>query len=409
VPKASGGPTPGAADPRRAARRRQAGTRTVAIAGLAVAGMAAAVGIAAVISPSAHHGTRHPAILQTAHAAMHPDHDPAADSAGEPVDPAFFAPGACVAYPPTGGDTGKTVFLDAGHGGLDPGGVGYTSNGTQVREAPVNLRIELLAAAILRAHGYRVVVSRTGASSVARLGPGDVTGHLLTPAGVHADVAARDVCADKANAAILAGIYMNAGGGEGSLTAYDPDRPFATASRRLATLLQHSVLSRLNAAGLDIPDDGVVSDIGLGSALTAADTAYHHLLLLGPAKPGYFTTPSQMPGALIEPLYLTDPFEAAVASSPYGQHLIAAGIADAVEQYFTGSLPASRVLPTARPGPGRAPRRTRSRITITTLTTRDHCRSSETAGPGSPRQPPQRAAVIGCHEPGPPIHRLHGT
>jgi N-acetylmuramoyl-L-alanine amidase len=344
VPKASGGQTKGAADPCRAVRRRQAGTWTVAIAGLivaglAVAGMAATVGIAAVISPSAHNGTRHLTIPQTAHAAMHPDHDPAAGSAGGPVDPAFFAPGACVAYPPTGGDTGKTVFLDAGHGGLDPGGVGYTSNGTQVREAPVNLRIELLTAAILRAHGYRVVVSRTGASSVARLGPGDVTGHLLTPAGVHADFAARDVCADKADADILAGIYMNAGGAEGSLTAYDPSRPFAAASRRLATLLQHSVLSRLNAAGLDIPDDGVVSDIGLGSGLTAADTAYHHLLLLGPAKPGYFTTPSEMPGALIEPLYLTDPFEAAVASSSHGQHLIAAAITDAVEQYFTGSLP----------------------------------------------------------------------
>jgi N-acetylmuramoyl-L-alanine amidase len=44
-----------------------------------------------------------------------------------------------------------------------------------------------------------------------------------------------------------------------------------------------------------------------------------------------------MPGALIEPLYVTDPYEAAVAASPRGQHLIAAGIADAVEQYFAAS------------------------------------------------------------------------
>lgn len=56
------------------------------------------------------------------------------DTVGEPVDPAFFAPGTCVAYPPTSGDTGKTVFLDAGHGGLDPNGVGYTSNGAQVSD-----------------------------------------------------------------------------------------------------------------------------------------------------------------------------------------------------------------------------------------------------------------------------------
>jgi N-acetylmuramoyl-L-alanine amidase len=371
VRKASGGPTSGATDPRRATRRRRRAAWAVAIAGLvaaglAVAGVPAAVGIAGVISPSAHHGTRHPAIPLPAFVAVHPAHDPAADRLGEPVDPAFFAPGACIAYPPTSGDTGKTVFLDAGHGGLDPGGVGYTSNGTQVSEAPVNLRIELLTAAILRARGYRVVVSRTGPSGVARLGPGDVTEGLLTPAGVHADVAARDVCANQAGADILVGIYLDAGGGEGSLTAYDPGRPFAAANLRFATLLQRSVLSRLNAAGLDIPDDGVVSDVGLGSTLTAADMAYGRLMLLGPAKPGYFTTPSQMPGALIEPLYVTDPFEAAVAASPRGQHLIADGIADAVERYFAVSLPTAaqeqarpsgRIARTGQSRPGSSMRR----------------------------------------------------
>ena len=334
MPKPSGAPTSGAADPRRTARRRRATAWAAAVAGLAVGAAAATV---AVISPSAHHDTPHPTISRPARTAEHPDHRLAVDTAGEAVDPTFFAPGACVAYPPARGGTARTVFLDAGHGGLDPGGVGYTSNGTQVSEAPVNLRIELLTAAILRVHGYRVVVSRTGPSGVARLGPGDVTGSLLTPAGVHADVAARDICANKAGADLLVGIYMNAGGGEGSLTAYDPSRPFAAASLRFATLLQHNVLSRLNAAGLDIPDDGVVSDVGLGSGLTAADMAYDHLLLLGPAKPGYFTAPSQMPGALIEPLYVSDPFEAAVAASPSGQHLIAAGIAAAVERYFAAS------------------------------------------------------------------------
>jgi hypothetical protein len=66
-------------------------------------------------------------------------------------------------------------------------------------------------------------------------------------------------------------------------------------------------------SGYAIPDDGVLQDSGLGSALTSAAVAYGHLLLLGPAKAGYFTTPSQMPGALIEPLFVTDPFEASIA------------------------------------------------------------------------------------------------
>ena len=35
----------------------------------------------------------------------------------------YFEPGACVEYPPASSDRHLTVFLDAGHGGLDPGGV----------------------------------------------------------------------------------------------------------------------------------------------------------------------------------------------------------------------------------------------------------------------------------------------
>ena len=43
---------------------------------------------------------------------------------------------------------------------------------------------------------------------------------------------------------------------------------------------------------------------------------------------------------LIEPLFLTDPFEASIAASARGQHVIAAGIATAVGQYFSLSRPA---------------------------------------------------------------------
>ena len=79
----------------------------------------------------------------------------------------------------------------------------------------------------------------------------------------------------------------------------------------------------------------VLSDTLLGRpALSQAGDGYGHLLLLGPADPGYFSTPSEMPGALIEPLFITDPFEGSIATSPAGQQTIASGIAAAVEQYF---------------------------------------------------------------------------
>jgi N-acetylmuramoyl-L-alanine amidase len=41
-----------------------------------------------------------------------------------------------------------------------------------------------------------------------------------------------------------------------------------------------------------------------------------------------------MPGALIEPLFITDPFEGSIAASTRGQQIIATGLARAVEQYF---------------------------------------------------------------------------
>jgi N-acetylmuramoyl-L-alanine amidase len=268
----------------------------------------------------------------------------AASPEGTAIDPARFSAGACVAFSPAHGDRHETVFLDAGHGGIDPGAVGSTETGAAINEASVNLPIELDTTALLRAQGYRVVVSRTRDTTVARLDSADVSGGLLTTQGVFADVSARDICANIAGADILLGIYMDAGspGDAGCVTGYDADRPFSADNLRLATLVQNDVLGAMNAQGWAIPTEGVLPDSGLGSAITSAAVAYGHLLLLGPAKTGYFSMPSQMPGALIEPLFLTDPFEGSIAASARGQQVIADGLAQAVSQYFAAAKPAGR-------------------------------------------------------------------
>jgi N-acetylmuramoyl-L-alanine amidase len=261
------------------------------------------------------------------------------------IDPSYFASGACMSFLPTSGDRHLTVFLDAGHGGLDPGGVGVTESGQQIEESTINLPIELDTMAILRAQGFRVVVSRTMNTTVLKLGSGDTDGQLLSLQGSHDDAAARDVCANKADADLLVGIYMDAGGSPdnaGSVSTYDTGRPFSAANLKFATLLQSDILVAVNAQGWNIPNDGVVSDATEGSSvgdpadggLAAESANYDHLLLLGPASPGYFSTPSQMPGAVIEPLFLTDPFEGSIAASGKGQEVVAKGIALAVEQYF---------------------------------------------------------------------------
>jgi N-acetylmuramoyl-L-alanine amidase len=278
-----------------------------------------------------------------------PGRTPTAASAGQtagggtPVAAALFSPGACISFPPTAGNRHETVFIDAGHGGIDPGATGTTESGATIHEADLTLPVVLETVPRLRAYGFRVVVSRTGATSVARLTADDISHGALSVQGVHDDVAARDVCANTARATILLGLYFDAGASTdnaGSVTAYDAVRPFTADNLRLASLVQTNVLAALNAHGWAIPDDGVVSDVSLGGpALSPASAAYGHLLLLGPARPGYFATPSQMPGALIEPLFITDPFEGSIAASPAGQQAIAAGLAQAVAQYFAPPAP----------------------------------------------------------------------
>jgi N-acetylmuramoyl-L-alanine amidase len=272
---------------------------------------------------------------QAAHTATTAGYPDGPSPPGQAIDPAVFSRGACMAYAPVNSDRHETVFLDAGHGGIDPGGVG-TEDGTTVAESTVNLPIEMDTMGILRAQGYRVVVSRTENTSVTRLSPADVVDGTLSLQGVAADVAARDICANMARADVLIGIYMDAGspGVAGCLTGYDADRPFSAENLRLASLLQDDVLGAMNARGWDVPDQGVLSDTGLGSTLTSSSAGYGHLLLLGPAEAGYFSTPSEMPGALIEPLYLTDPAEASIADSAPDQQVIALAIAKAVGQYF---------------------------------------------------------------------------
>jgi N-acetylmuramoyl-L-alanine amidase len=250
-----------------------------------------------------------------------------------------------MALAPTKGNRHETVFLDAGHGGVDPGAVGTTQAGVTIYEANETLPVEMDTASLLRADGYRVVVSRTTNSSVVKLTAADRSGTELSLQGAHDDVAARDVCANLSGAKALIGIYFDAGGSTanaGSLTTYDTARPFAAANLQLATLVQNDVLSSLNANGWGIPNAGVVSDVSVGSLvptsqatpLSEAAANYGHVLLLGPAMAGYFTTPSQMPGALVEPLFITDPFEGTIAASSGGQVAMAHGITQAVLQFL---------------------------------------------------------------------------
>jgi len=243
--------------------------------------------------------------------------------------------GACISFPRPGGQPGNTVFIDAGHGGLDPGVVG-SAGGRQVLEKDATLAVALRLEALLRADGYGVVMARTDDSSVIKLAASDSITGALTNSAEHRDLVTRAACANAANASVLVSIHFDGfsdpsvGGTE---TFYDAARPFAATSKRLAADLQSGLV-----AGLGTSDRGVWTDDHLAApALTASGNSYGHLIELGPAAAGWVDVPSQMPGALVEPLFITDPTEAAIASDPAGQQRIAQAMEAGLIKFFSGT------------------------------------------------------------------------
>jgi N-acetylmuramoyl-L-alanine amidase len=248
-----------------------------------------------------------------------------------------FAPHACIDYPAMAHGNGDTVFIDPGHGGADRGAQGVSYPGPGVDEATANLAVARDLLPLLRRAGYRVVLSRTADTSVAA-----ESSVRRSSDGIHLDNEARVACANAAHANVLVSIHMNGFGDRsvgGAETIYDAVRPFATANEQLARLLQSDILASVRAAGWSIPDRGVLTDESQGNATPGAPAGWHHVFLLGPAFQGWNEHPSQMPGALVEPLFVTNPLEDRIVASQAGDQAIAHGIAEAVESFVAGAAP----------------------------------------------------------------------
>ena len=267
-----------------------------------------------------------------------PTPSPPTDSTQLSSPDASFEPDACLAFPPTSGVAKATVFLDAGHGGVDPGTAGRTSSGRRVQEKSATLAVVKAATEQLRAAGFRVVVSRWVDTTVGVPQAGDIATGVFTPEGARHDVLARVACANASGAKALVSVHMNAFSSPaegGALTIWDPDRTFSSANQRLATLLQQNVISSLHGAGWPVPDRSILKDTqNHGGALTPQGAAYGHEALLGPYARGWVSHPTYMPGAIIEPLFLTRPTEADIATTAAGQAVLAKAILNAVQAFL---------------------------------------------------------------------------
>ncbi len=257
-----------------------------------------------------------------------------------PVAPAEFAAGACRAFAPLSGDRHRTIFVDAGHGGADPGAGGTTASGEPVAEKQLTLAVALATAQRLREHGYRVVLSRTQDTTVAPIRPAGSQQAVLSGDESHTDTLARAHCANLAGAAEFVSVHFDAfddPGTTGTTTVYDTTRPFSPRNQQLAQVMQRDLLASLAAHGQQVDDRGVTTDDTAGGpAVTDLGDSYGHLAILGPAAPNYVSEPSRMPGVLVEPLFITNAAEASIAASEDGQSALAQGISDALEQADRG-------------------------------------------------------------------------
>lgn len=230
------------------------------------------------------------------------------------------------------------VFLDPGHGGVDPGALGRTAAGRPVLEKQLTLAVALRTTRLLRQDGFSVTLSRVTDTTVSHIAAADRRDGALTVAADQRELRARIDCANASHAQVFVGIHFDAfadpviGGTE---TLYSPARRFAASSLRMARLLQTTLVARLRSARWGVADRGVRSDSGEGRvALSAWERRYGHLLELGPAFPPRFRRPTRMPGAIVEPLFISDASEASIAAGARGQWTIADALATALERYF---------------------------------------------------------------------------
>jgi N-acetylmuramoyl-L-alanine amidase len=215
------------------------------------------------------------------------------------------------------------VVVDPGHGGRETGAVSARG----LAEKNVNLRIALKLASLLKRGGYVPVLTRNSDRQV-NLRRRDLNGDGKV--NNDDDLQARVDIANAANADILVGIHNNGSTSRterGTTTYYSDARSFAAESIRLAGALQRNLVSSMRAAGYDTLDRGISDDAPLKKP-------YGHLFLLGPLTPRVARA-SNMPGALGETLYLTNPTEATLLANDAILSAIATGYYNGIVEYFT--------------------------------------------------------------------------
>ena len=246
-------------------------------------------------------------------------------------------------------DTRRTVFLDAGHGGRDPGWGSYNFLPAPPYEKDLALEMAFRVQRLLEAEGYRVVLSRT-ADADANEPEKDINGDGVKD--IVDELQARADLANASGAAVMLSLHYNGLGGSalnGAAAFYNNAREFSDRNKHFAQLVQAAQLEAFASVGYTSRDWGALADDTFATPKQSKlETSYEYNTLIGPTGPSR-TRPSMMPAAIAEPLYLTNPAERSLALRDDVKDALARGYTKAIREFL-----AAGATPTTAPRPGAA-------------------------------------------------------
>jgi N-acetylmuramoyl-L-alanine amidase len=175
----------------------------------------------------------------------------------------------------TPGLTGKTIVVDPGHGGFDPGATGITG----LREKDFNISLGWKLHALLEAAGARVIMTRTADTPCPTA---EELARVPSAERVRFDLNCRTVVPDTTGADLFVSIHANANpsrSARGTETYWSADNLNHPQSRVLAGLLQQEMVKVLG-----IPDRGVMEAMFYVIKFTDAPAALVEVAYLSNAQ-----------------------------------------------------------------------------------------------------------------------------
>jgi N-acetylmuramoyl-L-alanine amidase len=235
---------------------------------------------------------------------------------------------------------GRRIGLDPGHGPRDDLGAVLVDPDTQrliLSEDELDLDVALRCRDLLMKRGAEVVLTREMKDTFTKPWPPDTNGDGVE-LGQSDDLQQRVDILNDFRAEVFLSIHANSAAnpakrqGIQALYCATEDCAFPHESKRLGKLALDQLEAKLADAGYPIEQRELRPDFWADYPGEPPS----HLFLLGPVNPPGHPRATQMPGVVVEALYVTSPVEAGQLRQDAVRQAIAVAYADALEEYLLG-------------------------------------------------------------------------